>query len=156
METIKQANKIIAEAIALLPDDAKGDYKTPYGNLFLNEAISNAMAMVNEDPEREALLEAYAIQSANGVVSALWRLELLPAELEAEYRKLPSMKEVAEKYNVFTKARKDRMDKLMEENKVLAEEEQELNIFKGVINGNTKKEAEKKLKEQTQAMRGAR
>ena len=80
MDTIKAANKIIKDGVALLPDDAKAEYKAQAGGIFIYEAISNAMAMVNEDLERSALLEAYAVQEANRVVTTLWREQLLTTE----------------------------------------------------------------------------
>ena len=159
MDTIKAANKIIKEGIALLPDDAKGDFKAQASDIFINEAISNALGAVNENAEKTALLSAYAVQEANRVVTTLWRLELLPEEMEKEYRALPTMKEMADKYNEFTSARKERMDKIMADHKVIAEEEKELDIFKGIVNGISAKEAEKRYEayrqEQQQAM-GAR
>lgn len=159
MDTIKAANKIIKDGIALLPDDAKGDFRAQASDIFINDAISNAMGAVNEDPEKTALLSAYAVQEANRLVTTLWRLELLPEGMEKEYRALPSMKEMADAYNEFTGARKERMDKIMADHKVIAEEEKELDIFKGIINGISAKEAKAKYedykKAQQQAM-GAR
>ena len=71
-----------------------------------------------------------------------------------------SMKEMADKYNEFTSARKERMDKIMADHKVIADEEKDLDIFKGIINGISAKEAEKKYEEyqnaQQQAMAGGR
>lgn len=160
MDTIKAANKIIKDGVALLPDDAKAEYKAQAGDIFIYEAISNAMAMVNENEERTALLGAYAVQEANRVVTTLWREQLLPPELENEYRALPPMKIMADKYNEFTSARKERMDEVMAQHRAIAEEEKELDIFKGVINGMDKKEAEKKYAEYQQqaqqAMAGGR
>lgn len=160
MDTIKAANKIIKDGVALLPDEAKADYKAQASDIFIYEAISNAMAMVNEDEERAALLGAYAVQEANRVVTTLWREQLLPDTLEAAYRALPSMKEMADKYNEFTSARKTRMDEVMTQHKEIAGEEKELDIFKGVINGMDKKESEKKYAEYQQqaqqAMAGGR
>ena len=160
METIKLANKIIKEGIALLPDDAKGDFKAQASDIFIDEAISNAMGATNENEEKIALLEAYAVQEANRVVTSLWRLQLLPDSMEASYRTLPTMKEESDKYNQFTSARKERMDKIMADHKVIAEEEKELDIFKGIVNGISAKEAEKKYNEfknaQQQAMAGGR
>lgn len=157
METIKAANKILKEGIALLPDDAKAEYKAQANaNLFADEAIANAMGAVNEDAEKMALLTAYAVQEANQVVSTLWRLELLTDELEKAYRELPTLQEVADAYNEFTSARKERMDKIMADHKAIAAEEKELDIFKGIINGISAKDAEKKYNEfkaaQSQAM----
>ena len=160
MDTIKIANKIIKDGIALLPDDAKGEFKAQASDIFINEAIANALGAVNKNEEKIALLTAYAVQEANRVVTTLWRLQLLPEDMEKTYRELPVMKEVADAYNEFTSARKERMDKIMADHKVLAEEEKELDIFKGIINGISAKEAEKKYEDfknaQQQAMGGAK
>lgn len=160
METIKQANRIIKEGIALLPDDAKGDFKAQASDIFIDEAINNACGAVNGNEEKIALLKAYAVQEANRMASTLWRLKLLPDILEAAFRALPTMKEVADEYNKFVDARKERMDKIMADHKVIAEEEKELDIFKGIINGISAKEAESKYNEfknaQQQAMAGGR
>lgn len=159
MDTIKAANKIIKDGIALLPDDAKGDFKAQASEIFINEAIANAMGAVNEDAEKTALLSAYAVQEANRVVTTLWRLQLLPEDMEKAYRELPAMTEMADAYNEFTDARKMRMDYIMTQHKEIADEEKELDIFKGIINGISAKEAAKKYEEfkksQQQAM-GAR
>lgn len=160
MDTIKAANKIIKDGIALLPDDAKGDFKAQASDIFIDEAIANAMGAVNEDEEKIVLLQAYAVQEANRVATTLWRLQLLPEDLEKAYRELPPMKEMADMYNEFTDARKERMDKIMADHKVIADEEKELDIFKGIINGISAKEAEKRYedfkKSQQQAMTGGR
>ena len=160
MDTIKAANKIIKEGIVLLPDEAKADFKAAASDMFIDEAINNACGAINGNEEKEAMLAAYAVQEANRVVSALWREELLPAELEAEYRKLPKLAEMAGKYNEFTSARKERMDKIMADHKVIAEEEKELDIFKGIVNGVPAAESEKRYeefkKQQQAALGGAR
>lgn len=160
MDTIKAANKVIKEGIALLPDEAKSDFKAQASDIFIDEAINNACGAVNNDEERIALLGAYAIQEANRVASTVWRLAPpVPEDFEKEYRALPSMKEMADAYNIFTDDRKARMDKVMAAHKVIADEEGELDIFKGIINGISADEAEKKYedykKAQQQAMAGA-
>lgn len=155
MDTIKAANKIIKEGIALLPDDAKGDFKAQASDIFINEAISNALGAVNENAEKTALLSAYAVQEANRVVTTLWRLQLLPDTMEVAYRALPTMKEMADKYNEFTSARKERMDKIMADHKAIAEEEKKLDIFKGIINGISAKEAERKYEDYKNAQQQA-
>lgn len=157
MDTIKQANKVIKDGIALLPDDAKGDFKAMRSDIFINEAIANAMGAVNEDEEKTALLLAYAVQEANRVASTVWRLvPPVPEDFEKEFRALPSMKEAADAYNVFTSDRKARMDKVMAAHKVIADEEGELDIFKGIINGISAKDAAREYedfkKKQQQAM----
>ena len=148
METIKAASKIIREGIALLPDEAKKDFMAAANKeITVGDSINNACGAVNGNEEKIAMLKAWAVQEANAVVSALWRDELLPAEMEKEYRKLPKMVEVAAEYNKFTDARKARMDEVMDDHRVIAEEERELDIFKGIINGIPAEEAEKKYNE---------
>ena len=159
MNDIKAANKIIKDGIVLLPDDAKKEFCSQANpEVFVNEAISNAMAAIHGDHknEMEALLKAYAIQEANRVVTTLWRLQLLPEDMEKAYRELPTMQSVADFYNGFLNGRKERMDEVMAAHKKISEEERELDIFKGIINGVSAKEAEKKYeqfkKSQQQAM----
>lgn len=160
MDTIKAANKVIKEGIALLTDEMKGDFKAQASDIFIDEAINNACGALNENEEKIAMLGAYAVQEANRVVSTLWREQLLPGTLEAAYRALPKMSEMADKYNEFTSARKEKMDKIMADHKVIAEEERELDIFKGIINGVPAEESEKRYNEYKQqqqaAMAGAR
>ena len=147
MDTIKAANKVIKEGIALLPDEAKKDFKAQASDIFINEAINNACGALNDNEEKIAMLGAYAVQEANRVASTLWREGLLTSELEKEYRTLPKMAEMAAKYNEFLDARKARMDEIMAQHKVISEEERDLDIFKGIINGVSAEESEKKYDE---------
>lgn len=147
MDTIKAANKVIKEGIALLPDEIKGDFKAQASDIFIDEAINNACGALNENEEKIAMLRAYAVQEANRVASTLWREGLITSEYEKEYRALPKMSEMAAKYNEFMDARKARMDVVMADHKVIADEEKELDIFKGIINGIPAEESEKRYDE---------
>lgn len=155
MDTIKAANKVIKEGIALLADDMKGDFKAQASDIFIDEAINNACGALNENEEKIAMLRAYAVQEANRVASTLWREDLITPEYEKEYRALPSMKEMADAYNVFTDERKGRMDEVMADHKVIADEERELDIFKGIINGIPAEESEKRYDEYRQQQQAA-
>ena len=155
MDTIKAANKVIKEGIALLTDDMKGDFKAQASDIFIDEAINNACGALNENEEKIAMLRAYAVQEANRVASTLWREGLITPEYEKEYRALPSMKEMADAYNVFTDERKGRMDEVMADHKVIADEERELDIFKGIINGIPAEESEKRYDEYRQQQQAA-
>ena len=155
MDTIKAANKVIKEGIALLADDMKGDFKAQASDIFIDEAINNACGALNENEEKIAMLRAYAVQEANRVASTLWREGLITPEYEKEYRALPSMKEMADAYNVFTNERKGRMDEVMADHKVIADEERELDIFKGIINGIPAEESEKRYDEYRQQQQAA-
>lgn len=155
METIKAAAKIIKEGIAYLPDDAKKDFKAQASDIFIEEAINNACGALNGNEEKIAMLRAYAVQEANRVVTMLWRMELLTPEMEKAYRELPKMEEMADAYNVFLKDRQERMDKVMADHKVIADEEKELDIFKGIINGVPAEESEKRYNEYRQKQQAA-
>lgn len=155
MDTIKAANKVIKEGIALLADDMKGDFKAQASDIFIDEAINNACGALNKNEEKIAMLRAYAVQEANRVASTLWREGLITPEYEKEYRALPSMKEMADAYNVFTDERKGRMDEVMADHKVIADEERELDIFKGIINGIPAEESEKRYDEYRQQQQAA-
>ena len=57
------------------------------------------------------------------------------------------MHEMADAYNEFLSARKERMDKIMADHKIIAEEEKVLDIFKGIVNGIPAEESEKRYDE---------
>lgn len=155
METIKAANKVIKDGIALLPEEALGDFKASASDIFIDEAINNACGALNGNEEKIAMLAAYAVQEANRVASTVWRLVPMPDAFEKEYRALPSMKEMADRYNAFLDARKERVDKIMAEHKEISEEEKELDIFKGIINGVPAEESEKRYAEYKQRQQAA-
>ena len=155
MDTIKAAVKVIKDGIALLPDEAKAEFKAQASDIFIDEAINNACGALNKNEEKIAMLSAYAVQEANRVASTVWRLVPMPDAFEKAYRALPSMKEMADKYNEFTSARKERMDKIMADHKVIQEEEKELDIFKGIINGIPADESEKRYAEYVQQRQAA-
>lgn len=160
MDTIKAANKIIKEGIKLLPDDAKAEFKANASDIFIDEAINNACGAINGNEEKEAMLAAYAVQEANRIASTLWRLQLLPEDLEKEYRKLPTTTEIIKPYNEFIDARNARSEELNAKGKELQEEKRDLDIFMGIINGIPAAESEKRYedfkKQQQAALGGAR
>lgn len=155
METIAAANKVIKDGLAILPDDAKAEWKASASDIFIDEAINNACGAVNGNEEKKAMLSAYAVQEANRMASTLWRLELLTDAIEKEYRALPSMVEVVKPYNEFLDARNERSNKLAEEGKAIQDEKRDLDIFMGIINGVPAKESEKRYNEFQKAQQAA-
>lgn len=161
METIKAANKIVADGLLLLPDEAKGDFKAAANNeLFVNEAIATAATVVGDSLEKKVMLEAVAVREANQMAATLWRLELITPEIEKEFRALPPLADVVEEYNVFTTNRKAREDKLSEQFREFSEEKRDIDIFMGIINGIAPDVAEQKYEDfrnaQQQAFAGGR
>lgn len=156
MDTIKAANKVIRDGIALLPDEVKKDFMAQANpEITIDVAISNACGALNENEEKIAMLRAYAVQEANRVASTLWRLNLITDMLEAEYRALPSQQEMADAYNKFLDDRKARTDKIMDENKVIMDEKKAMDIFMGIVNGIPAEESEAKYNEYMQKQRAA-
>lgn len=155
METIKAANKIIKDGLAILPDEAKAEWKASASDIFIDEAINNACGAINGNEEKRTMLEAYAVQEANRMASTLWRLQLLPKDLETEYRALPSMAEAVKPYNAFLAARNERANKLAEDGKALQAEKKDLDIFMGIVNGVPAKESEKRYDDFQKAQQAA-
>lgn len=169
LKTLVKANNIIEAGLALLPDDAKAEWKASASDMFINEAIDAANTALEQPStpgsiemfkEKEAMLTAYAVQEANRMASTLWRLQLLTDELEKDYRALPTMDEVVKPYNEFLEARQKRTDELTEKGNELQQEKRELDIFMGIINGVPAEESEKRYEQfknaQQAALAGAR
>ena len=146
METIKAANKVIKDGIALLPDDAKAEWKASASDIFINEAIEAAAKAIDGElkDEKKAMLDAYAIQEANRMASTLWRLEVLNDEVEKEYRELPLTTEIVKPYNEFLAKRQARVDELTKKGNEIQKEKRELEIFMGIINGVPAEESEER------------
>lgn len=163
METITKAKEIIKKGLALLPDEAKGEWKASASDeMFIDDAIEAASKALDGElkREKEAMLKAYSIQEANRMASTLWRLKLLPEDLEKEYRALPSMTEAAATYNAFLDARKARSEELNQQGRKLQEEQRTLDIFMGIVNGVPAEDSERRYDEfknaQQQALAGGR
>ena len=159
MDTIKAANKIIRDGIALLPEEAKEDFKAAANkDIFVNEAIETASTVTGDSLEKKVMLEAVAVREANQMAATLWRLELITPELEKEFRALPPLADIVEEYNVFVTNRKAKEDKLSEQFREFSEEKRDIDIFMGVINGVAPDVAEQKYEDfrnaQQQALGG--
>lgn len=144
MDTVKLANNIIVEATHFLTKPEQEAIK--YRGLLPEQVISNACGMVNKDKRREATLKAFAVQEANRVIGILWRNQKLTPELEKSYRELPSMEDAAKDFNLEEEKRRAVKSEIDLQMKQWSEAEREFDLFKGVLNGMTKKEAEQEQK----------
>lgn len=75
MDTAKEANKIIKEAVALLTEEADINRFAPIEKLF-----NDASGAVNGDAMNEALLKGWMVSQANNAVFLLWRRGILTPE----------------------------------------------------------------------------
>lgn len=144
LEVAKAANKIIHTGITLMTDDMKNDFKSNANpEKFINVAIDEAIKEANTE-EEEVLVAAYAVQEANRVAKFLWGEELITEEIEKEYRALPKMKVMADKYNEFVDARNARAKELEDRRKEILEDDKKIDVLKGVVAGLSLEESEKK------------
>jgi hypothetical protein len=141
METISQARKVIEAGLALLSE--KDQMGLKYNGKSVADILQDVMGMLNKDDEKIAMTKAWATQEANRIIGVLWRAELLPEDLEKEYRKLPKMDEAAADYNEFLMKHREEAEALEAERKKYADRQRELDIFQGVLGGRSKEEAEK-------------
>ena len=147
METAKQANKIINDVLALLTNKKDIARFTEVREIF-----NNAAGMVNGDAEAEAMLKAWIVSQANNAVFLAFRRNILTPEIEAAYRELPSTEEAMKDHEDFAAKEDARAKELEDARREFMEGQHRMDIFKAVLNGRTKEEAEKFAKEYQQKL----
>ena len=155
MEEAKKANAIIRDGFALLTEEPDIKRFEP-----IKEIFNTASGMLQGDNKEymEAILKGWMVSQANNMVFLLWRRGILTPEIEAAYRELPSTEEAVKDYDKFEDELKAVADDLEAQRKDFAEKQHGIDIFKAVLNGMSKAEAEaqyEKYKAQiAKAMRG--
>ena len=136
-EIAKQANQIIKTSLERLTEKRDIDN-------FKNvpEIYNNASGIINKDERKDALLDAWMLSQATNIVFLLWRRQIKHDDIEAEWRKLPTTDEVAQRYEDLLKEDNKIADKLEKERRAFMETQHELDIFKAVLNGESKETAE--------------
>lgn len=142
IEVAKQADKIIKKVIERLTDERDiAQYKD------VPAIFNNAAGMVNGDNIKAALLNVWMVSQTTNAVFLLWRRQIEHADIEAEWRELPTTDALAQVYEDLLKEDKKIADKIEAERRVYVDGQQKLDIFKAVLNGQSKEEAERKYKE---------
>lgn len=155
MEDAKKANAIINDGFALLTEEADIKRFAP-----VKEIYNTASGMLQGDDKDylEAMLKGWMVSQANNMVFLLWRRGILTPEIEAAYRELPSTEEAVKDYDQFEDDMKAVADDLEAQRKVFAEKQHGIDIFKAVLNGMSKEQAEARYEEYksqvAKAMRG--
>jgi len=108
------------------------------------KALKNAIEFQTGE-EQEVLLAEVAVQWANDFNYILVRRHLQDDESLEAFYKLPVLEELAKDYAVFKDARKAKWEELNAKQKELQDEEEVLDLFKGVLNGLTPEQAKKQL-----------
>ena len=139
MEEAKKANAIIRDGFALLTEEADIKRFAPIKEIF--NTASGMLQGENKD-YMEAMLKGWMVSQANNMVFLLWRRGILTPEIEAAYRELPLTEEAVKDYDKFENEQKAIADELEAQRKAYAEKQHEIDIFKAVLNGMSKQQAE--------------
>lgn len=141
MDVAKKANQIIKDSIALMDENGVKYFEN------LPEIFNNASGMINGNEKAEALLKGWMVSQASQTVFYLWRRGLLTEEIEKAFRELPLTEEAVEDWENFQKADQKVADELEAKRKEYMNGQHEIDIFKAVLNGVSKDQAEAKYKE---------
>lgn len=142
MDVAKQANQIVKKVLEKLTDEKDiARFKD------IPEIFNNAAGMVNGNKINEALLNVWMLSEATNAVFLLWRRGIEHKDIEKEWRKLPSTDEVAAIYDDLLAEDKKEADALEDQRRAYMDKQHELDIFKAVLNGVPKEQAEAKYEE---------
>lgn len=147
MEEAKQANQIVKKVLERLTDENDIARFSNIPTIF-----NDAAGMVNGNPINEALLKTWIASEATNAVFLLWRRGIDYADIEAEWRALPTTDELAGAYNALIAEDKKEADELEERRRAYMNKQHELDIFKAVLNGTSKEDAERQYKEYQQRL----
>lgn len=145
-EIAKQANQIVKKVLERL--ETVPTKEADFNNFKDVPTIcNNASGMINGDERKDALLDAWMVSQATNAVFLLWRRGIDHEDIAEEWRKLPATDDVAQHYEDTLKADKEIADELEDKRRDFMSRQHELDIFKAVLNGQTKEEAEARYQE---------
>lgn len=145
-EIAKQANQIVKKVLERL--ETVPTRQADFDNFKDVPTIyNNASGMINGDERKDALLDAWMLSQATNAVFLLWRRGVDHEDIAEEWRKLPATDDVVQHYEDTLKPDKEIADKLEAERREFMNHQHELDIFKAVLNGKTKEEAEARYQE---------
>ena len=142
----KKANQIVKKVLARL--ETVPTKEADFNNFKdVPEIFNNASGMLEGNATNIALLNLWMTSQATNAVFLLWRRGIEHADIEKEWRELPTTDELMEIYNGLISEDKKEAERLEAERRKYMDGQHKLDIFKGVLNGLTKEEAEAKQKE---------
>lgn len=142
MDVAKQANQIIKKVLEKLTDE---NDIARFSNI--PEIFNNAAGMVNGNAINEALLKTWMVSEATNAVFLLWRRNIEHADIEKEWRELPTTDELAKEYEALLAEDKKIADDIEAQRRKYMDGQHELDIFKAVLNGVPKEKAEAQYEE---------
>lgn len=144
MEIAKQANAVVKKAVEIFKEsdkDAAVRFET------VNTIFNNASGMTNGNAYCEAMLKGWMVSQANNAVFNLWRKGLMTSEIEEAYRELPSTEEAVKEYDEYEDDAKKIAEEIEEQRRAFMEKQQGIDIFKAILNGMSKEQAEAQYEE---------
>ena len=138
----KKANQIVKKVLERLTNEKDI-------NNFENvpEIFNNAAGQLEKNPINIALLNLWMTSQATNAVFLLWRRGIEHADIEAEWRELPTTDELMAAYEASQEPDKKEAEELEARRRVYMDKQHKLDIFKAILNGMTKEQAEAKQKE---------
>ena len=142
----KKANQIVKEVLARL--ETVPTREADFNNFKdVPEIFNNAAGMLEGNKTNIALLNLWMASQATNAVFLLWRRGIEHADIEKEWRELPATDELMDTYNALLDEDRKEAEKIEAERRVYMEGQRKLDIFKAILNGLSKEEAEAKQKE---------
>lgn len=141
-EIAKQANQIVKKVLERLTEKRDIENFQDVPTIY-----NNASGMINDDERKAALLDAWMVSQATNAVFLLWRRGIKHDDVEKEWRELPTTDTVAQHYEDLLTEDNKVAEKLEAERREFMNHQHELDIFKAVLNGQTKEEAEARYQE---------
>lgn len=142
----KKANQIVMKVLERL--NTVPTKEADFNNFKDVPAIfNNAAGQINKNPINIALLNLWMVSQATNAVFLLWRRGIEHKDIEAEWRELPSTDELMDVYSALIAEDRKVAEELEAERRDYMEAQHELDIFKAILNGMTKAQAEEKQKE---------
>lgn len=141
-EIAKQANQIVKVVLERLTEKRDIENFKDVPTIY-----NNASGMINDDERKAALLDAWMVSQATNAVFLLWRRGIKHDDIEKAWRELPTTDTVAQHYEDLLTEDNKVADKLEAERREFMNRQHELDIFKAVLNGQTKEEAEARYQE---------
>ena len=139
METAKQANAIIRDGFALLTNEKDIERFKPVKDIF---TTASGMLQGENKDYKEAMLKGWMVSQATNMAFLLWRRGIMTEEIENAFRALPSTEEAVSDYDKFEEETKAEVEKLEEARKEFATKQHDIDIFKAILNGMSKEQAE--------------
>ena len=136
-EIAKQANQIVKVVLERLTEKRDIENFKDVPTIY-----NNASGMINDDERKAALLDAWMVSQATNAVFLLWRRGIKHDDIEKAWRELPTTDEVAQRYEDLLTEDNKVADKLETERRAFMDKQHELDIFKAVLNGQSKEKAE--------------